>query len=269
MATITVKNQKATHAGSYLGRKGEGLFPYHHSRRNSINAIQRGARPYSLHHSEIQVHLVPVLKRLRKDIKPQKDKPISYWTANLTWPDNFAEPRAMSSSNNTSKRQRTTNDSQSSMEGKPWAYSQSRKNGVVPEQYTKAYKNYIFSIGLDMDEFKGRELVSPESLETCKVLQTITCETSLKPINSGEETLKVTRLCRNRNEATVARNVTPLILPPIVSFFLKGEGNQFEHLIDEVDTMWWESWVLAGPRPKPHLAVGFPLPPLRLKKTKN
>ena len=148
-------------------------------------------------------------------------------------------------------------DSQSSKEGKPRTYSQSRKNEVVPEQYTQAYENYILSTGLDMDEFKGRKLVSPDSLETCKVLQTITCETISYTIYSSEETLKVIQLCRNQDEATVARNVTPLILPPIISFFLKDEGNQFEHLIDEVDTMWWESWVLAGPRPKPGLAVGF------------
>ena len=196
------------------------------------------------------------LKALESEEK-EKDNPISYWAANLTWPNNFAEPRAMSSSNNTNKRQRTTDDSHGSKEGKPWTYSQSRKNRVVPEQYTKAYENYIFSTGLDMDEFKGRELVSPESLETCKVLQTITCETISHTIYSSERTLKVIQLCRNRNEATVARNVTPLILPPIISFFLMDEGNQFEHLIDEVNTMWWDSWVLAGPRPKPDLAVGF------------
>ncbi len=187
----------------------------------------------------------------------EKDDPISYWAVHLTWPDNFAEPRAMSSSNKTNKRQRTTDNSQSVKEGKSWTYAQSRRNGDVPGQYTKAYENYIFTTGLDMNEYKGRKFVSSESLETCKVLQTITCKTISHTIYSSEETVKVVEFCRNRNEATVARNVTSLILPPIISFSLKDGGKQFEHLTDEVDTMWRESWVLAGPRPKPDLAVGF------------
>lgn len=108
-----------------------------------------------------------------------------------------------------------------------------------------------------MNECKGRELASSDSKMTCKDLQTITCETISPSIYSSDETPKAVELCRNRNEATVARIVTPLILPPIISLDLKDEGNQFEHLIDEVDTLWRESWVLAGPRPKPDLAVGF------------
>ena len=59
------------------------------------------------------------------------------------------------------------------------------------------------------------------------------------------------------NEAMVNRDVTPLIVPPIKSLYLKDGVNQFEHFTDEVNTQWHESWVLAGPRPKPDLAVGF------------
>ncbi len=108
-----------------------------------------------------------------------------------------------------------------------------------------------------MDDHKGGELVSSDSKMTCKDLQTMTCKTISPTIYSSAETLKVVVLCQNRNEAAVTRNITPLILPPIISFYLKDGGNQFEHLIDEVDTQWHDSWVPAGPRPKPDLAVGF------------
>jgi len=163
----------------------------------------------------------------------------------------------MSSSNNTNKRQRTSDRSQSGKDGKSRSYSQNRKDGDVPEQYTKAYENYIFTQGLDMNESKGRELVSPDSKITCKDLQNIPCETISPTIYSSAETLKVVELCRNRNEATVSRNITSLILPPIIALYLKDGGNRFEHLTDEISTLWHESWVLAGPRPKPDLAVGF------------
>jgi hypothetical protein len=187
----------------------------------------------------------------------EKDDPISYWAANHTWPDNFAESRAMSSSNNTNKRQRTLDRSPSGKDGKTPTYSQSRKDGDVPEQYTKSYEKYIFTQGLDMDDFKGEKLVSPDSKVTCKDLQNMTCVAISPTVYSKAETLEVVKLCRNRNEAMVNRDVTPLIVPPIKSLYLKDGGNQFEHFTDEVNTQWHESWVLAGPRPKPDLAVGF------------
>ncbi len=187
----------------------------------------------------------------------EKDNHISFWAANHTWPDNFAEPRAMSPSNNTNKRQQTSDRSQSGNEGKSRTYTQRRRIGDVPEPYTKAYENYIFTQGLDMNDHKGGKLVSPDSKVTCSDLQRLTCVAISPTVYSKVETLEVVKLCRNRNEAMVNRDVTPLILPPIISFHLKDGGNQFEHLIDEVNTLWHESWVLAGPRPKPDLAVGF------------
>ena len=205
----------------------------------------------------------PIIKRpeegpeASESKQKEKDDPISYWVANHTWPKNFAESGAMSSSNNTNKRKRILDCSSSGNDGKRQSYTQNRKDGSVPEQYTKSYEKYISTKGLDMDEFKGRELVSPASKITCKDLQNITRETFSSTVYSNAEINKVVKLSRNRNEATVNRNVTPLILPPIISLYLKDGGNQFEHLTEEVTTQWYESWVLAGPRPKPDLAVGF------------
>ena len=187
----------------------------------------------------------------------EKDDPISYWTANHTWPDNFAELRVMSSSNSTNKRQRTSDRSQSGKDGKSRSYSQSRKDGDGLQQYTISYENYILTQGLDMDEFKGEKLVSLDSKVTCNDLQKLTYMAISPTVYSKVETLEVVKLCRNRNEAMVNRDVTPLIVPPIKALYLKNGVNQFEHFTDEVSTQWHESWVLAGPRPKPDLAVGF------------
>ena len=186
----------------------------------------------------------------------KKDDPISYWAANHTWPDNFAESGAMSS-NNTNKRPRRSDHSQSGKDEKTPSYSQSRKDGDVPEQYTKSYEKYIFTQGLDMDSIKGRDLVSPDSKATCKELQEIACVGIAPTVYSEAETLEVINLCRNRNEAMVNRDITPLIVPPIKSLYLKDGRENFQYLTDEVNTQWYESWVLAGPRPKPDLAVGF------------
>ena len=201
----------------------------------------------------------PILERPEEEPEAsdseEKVDPINYWAANHTWPDNFANYHTMSSSNN--KRQRTLDRSQSDKDEKSRSYSQSRKDGGVPEQYTKSYEKYIFTKGLDMDDFKGEKLVSPDSKVTCKDLQNITREAISPTVYSKAETLEVVKLCRNRNEAMVNRDITPLIVPPIKLLYLKDEVNQFEHFTDEVNTQWYESWVLAGPRPKPDLAVGF------------
>jgi hypothetical protein len=206
----------------------------------------------------------------------EKDDPISYWAVNHTWPDNFAESRAMSSSNKTNKRPRTSDQSSSGKDEKR-SYNQSRKDGDVPEQYTKAYENYLFTQGLDMNIFKSRTLVSSDSKKTCEDLQNLTYEIISPTIYSSAEILQVFEFCRNRNEATISRDITPLIVPPIKALYLKDrarqdgarqdearqdgarqdEANPFEHLTDEVNTQWVESWILAGPRPKPDLAVGF------------
>ena len=89
---------QATHTGSYLGRKGEGLFPCHHSRRNSIiNALRRGARPYSQHHSKIQVHTVLVLRGLKKGLKRQKAKKKRKTTLSAIGPRTLPGPTTLQS----------------------------------------------------------------------------------------------------------------------------------------------------------------------------
>ena len=163
----------------------------------------------------------------------------------------------MSFSNSTNKRQRTSDRSQSGKDGKSWSYSQSRKDGDAPQQYTKSYENYILTQGLDMDDYKGEKLVSLDSKVTCNDLQKLTYMAISPTVYSKVETLEVVKLCRNRNEAMINRDVTPLIVPPIKALYLKNGVNQFEHFTDEVSTQWHKSWVLAGPRPKPDLAVGF------------
>lgn len=64
----------------------------------------------------------------------------------------------------------------------------------------------------------------------------IKCITISPTVYSKAETLKVVNLCRNRNEAMVNRDVTPLIVPPNKSLYLKDGVSLFEHFADEVNT---------------------------------
>ncbi|KAI4154068.1 MAG: hypothetical protein LQ340_001923 [Diploschistes diacapsis] len=161
------------------------------------------------------------------------------------------------SSNNTSKRPRTSDHYQSSKDEKPRSYSQSRKDGDVPEQYTKSYEKYIFTQGLDMNYIKGRELVSPDSKVASQGLGKMECTAISPTIYSEDKILQVIDLCQNTNEAMVSRDITTLILPPIKALHLTDDAKRFKDFTDQVRAQWHETWVLAGPRPEPDLAVGF------------
>ena len=55
----------------------------------------------------------------------------------------------------------------------------------------------------------------------------------------------------------VNRDITPLIVPPIKLLYFKDEVNQFQLVTDEINTQWYENWVLTEPRTKFDLIVDF------------
>ena len=102
-----------------------------------------------------------------------------------------------------------------------------------------------------MDDSKGAKLVFPDSKEYCNVLQDMKYVAISPTLYSKTETFEMVNFCQNRNEAVVSRDVTPLIVPLIKSLYLKDGVTPVQAFYQH------ESWVLAGPRPKPDLAVGF------------
>ena len=208
---------------------------------------------------------VPVIENPDKPAKElgareieQKEhhNPISYWATNHSWPKNFAEENLMVSLNSINKRQRTSDYSQSGKDERSRSYSQSRKNGEVPEQYTAAYEKYILTKGLNMDYRKGEDLVFNESKTTCaKLLQTDIH--TLEPTALPQDKIRdMVADCSSRNEGIVNRDITQLIIPSIRLSYYCG-ASHLEHVIDEVKAVWYDQCVLAGPRPCPDLAIGL------------
>lgn len=163
----------------------------------------------------------------------------------------------MASSESTNKRRRTLAQSQSGENyWRSQSYSQSRKQGEVPEQYTAAYEQQILTKGLDMSRLKGQELVSEASKKICIDLQQVSHK-MIGPISFPNEAIgKVIDFCQNRNEAIVSRDVTPIIIPPI-KYLVFGGDSSLEHVIDEVNADWHGQCVIEGPRPRPDLAIGL------------
>ncbi|KAL9126206.1 MAG: hypothetical protein Q9217_004713 [Psora testacea] len=186
----------------------------------------------------------------------ERHDPISYWAAHHTWPENFAEHDQMASSNSTNKRPRTSDCSQSGKDERSRSYSQSRKNGEVPEPYTAKYEVWIATQGLDMDYRNGEDFVFEESKKTCKELLRIEVPT-IEPTAVPEDKIRdMVADCQTRNEPKVQRDVTPLIIPPIRLLYYRG-ASYLKHVDDEVNADWYSYCVLAGPCPRPDLAIGL------------
>ena len=188
----------------------------------------------------------------------QEDRygPISYWAAHYTWPENFAEHNPMASSNSTNKRLRTSDHSYGDKDERSRSYSQSRKDGDVPEQYTAAYEVHIATKGLNMDYRKGEDFISEGSRKICAELLQIKVHT-IEPTAVPQEKIRdMVGDCRTRNEAIVNRDVTLLIIPSIRLCYYCG-ASHLEHVIDEVNADWYSQCILEGPQLRPDLAIGL------------
>lgn len=188
---------------------------------------------------------------VREVEQKERDDFISYWAVHRTWPEDFAEHNSVASFNSTNKRQRTSDRSQSGKDERSPSYSQSRKNEEVA-----AYEQHILIKGLNMDSFKGEELICEESKNLCIDLQQITNKSIEPTIFPTGVIRKVLHFCRNRNEAIVNRDVTPMIIPSITSLYFGGD-NSLEHVVDEVNVDWYSQCVLEGPQIRPDLAIGL------------
>ena len=185
----------------------------------------------------------PVIKSPEKPAKEvgvreieQKERhdPISYWATHHTWPENFTEHNPMASSNSTNKRPRISDYSQSGKDERSRSYSQSRKDGEVPEQYTAAYEVYLLTKGLNMDYRKGEDFVSEESKKTCAELLQIDVHTIKLTAVSQDKIRDIVGDYQTRNEGIVNQDITLLIVPPICLRYYYG-ASHLEHIIDEVN----------------------------------
>ncbi|MCJ1464204.1 hypothetical protein MMC07_002817 [Pseudocyphellaria aurata] len=254
--TETSTDDEEHFANTYSAPMGPGAG---HKRKREEMLGQAGVEPrqQKLQSKEMVPQTNPEMPakelEVREAEQQERHDPISYWAAHHTWPRNFAEHSGSSIS--ISKRQ-ITEGFQSGEDESPWNYAQSRKLKADPEQYTVAYEEYILSKGLDMCLFKGMKLVSEESEKLCIDVWQMTHQTIEPTIFPTEDIHKVIHFCQDRNEGTVTRYITPMIIPSIMSLYFGGD-NSLEHVVDEVNTEWYAQCVLEGPRPRPHLAVGL------------
>lgn len=97
--------------------------------------------------------------------------------------------------------------------------------------------------------------------ETCKALcQTLLDTKQIVPQDSlfNDDLFKrIFQRVRNRNEARVIRDLSPLLEPSAEILHVRG-ATDLKHLIENVDESWIKSIPLVnGPRPQPDFSVGL------------
>ena len=106
-----------------------------------------------------------------------------------------------------------------------------------------------------MDLFQGDTLLSQHSKLLCKKFLT-SVRQEPKLVFPKEKFMHLLELVRNENEQRVSRDITPLVAPSAELQFLNGE-TQLEHAVERLGAEWTKCNTLAGPRPRPDLAVGI------------
>ena len=128
--------------------------------------------------------------------------------------------------------------------------------GKNPAVKSRRYEQLFISAGIYMDD-DDRVATTKE----CKALcQTLLNADQIVPHDSLFNDDLFKRVCqrvRNKNEARVVRDLSPLLVPSAEILYLRGASN-LEHLIETVDESWIKSIPLVkGPRPQPDFVVGL------------
>ena len=132
----------------------------------------------------------------------------------------------------------------------------SLREGKNPAVKSRRYEQLLVSAGIYMDD-EDKVATTKE----CKALcQTLLNTDQIVPHDSLFNDDLFKRVCqrvRNKNEARVVRDLSPLLVPSAEILYLRGATN-LEHLIETVDESWIKSIPLVkGPRPQPDFAVGL------------
>ncbi|RVD90365.1 uncharacterized protein DFL_001334 [Arthrobotrys flagrans] len=185
--------------------------------------------------------------------------PIYYWARTSRWPKDYAEQKRgyrmghslllkrQASGSIRRKRSETELSSATPTDQKP------RESKSIPYN-TERYDVFLTTQGVFME---GSDLGITD--ESRKTFETLLAADQLAPIDSlfrddvFEETL---RKVKERNEARVMRDITPLVVPSAET--LAKFGSKHLKILVETYNDGWDGCVpLTSPRPQPDYAVGF------------
>ncbi len=131
----------------------------------------------------------------------------------------------------------------------------SLREGKNPAVKSRRYEQLLISAGIYMDD-DDKVATTKECKALCQTLLNVYRTVPHDSLFNDDLFKRVCQRVRNKNEARVIRDLSPLLVPSAEILYLRGATN-LEHLIETVDESWIKSIPLVkGPRPQPDFAVG-------------
>ena len=132
----------------------------------------------------------------------------------------------------------------------------SLREGNNPLVKSRRYEQILVSAGIYMDD-DDKVATTNESKVLCQNLLNADQTVPHDSLFNDDLFRRVCQRVRNKNEARVIRDLSPLLVPSAEILYLRGATN-LEHLIETVDESWIKSIpLIKGPRPQPDFAVGL------------
>ena len=132
----------------------------------------------------------------------------------------------------------------------------SLREGKNPLVKSRRYEQILVSAGIYMDD-DDKVATTNESKVLCQNLLNADQTVPHDSLFNDDLFRRVCQRVRNKNEARVIRDLSPLLVPSAEILYLRGATN-LEHLIETVDESWIKSIpLIKGPRPQPDFAVGL------------
>ena len=194
--------------------------------------------------------------------------PVAFWVKHDQWPPDFTEKDLRMAQPPFQKRQRLT------------SYSKDVRNGKSSEAYSLGYQKEMAEHGLIMDLFQRQATITDDSRQLCIELLSGNYQTPTELLFQNGYFEAVVQGAQDRNEARVARDLLPLIVPSAELLYIReviansddnfedmiGEMNMknptdlkdsLRHITEEVNAEWAKSGTIYGPCPKPDFAAGL------------
>ncbi|KAL2040143.1 hypothetical protein N7G274_007046 [Stereocaulon virgatum] len=185
------------------------------------------------------------------DNKNFKVDPVQRWVEEGSWSGGYFDQDSNMARPLTRKR---STPSVSKPESDISGYS--LRAGKNPLVTSRRYESILVSAGIYMDD-DDQVATTNESKVLCQTLLNGDQTVPYDSLFNDDLFRRVCQRVRNKNEARVIRDLSPLLVPSAETLYFRGATN-LEHLIETVDEGWIKSIPLVqGPRPHPDFAVGL------------
>ncbi|KAI9836144.1 MAG: hypothetical protein M1837_003453 [Sclerophora amabilis] len=175
---------------------------------------------------------------------------LQHWIRDGKWPQEYFDQDTDMS------RQLTRKRSTPSIRGQPDSSSASIREGKNPAVKSRRYEQLLASAGIYMDD-DDKVATTSASKTLCQNLLDADQAVPSDSLFNDDLFKRICQRVRNRNEARVIRDLSPLLVPSAEILHVRG-ATQLEHLIENVNESWSNSIPLVnGPRPQPDYSVGL------------